>query len=79
MYTKDDVQNAPFGHVRFKDTAVEVVTYRTGQHDLCILLNINGICAYRATLQGPFRPGLEANPYPPTDPFEDAFVIRALE
>jgi len=78
VYTKDDAKNAPEGVHRYVGTAVEVLSYRLGDNDLCILVNVNGICCYRCTLQGPFRPGLEPSSYPATNPMEDAFVVREI-
>ena len=80
MYTKHDVANAPTGTIRFEGTGVEVVTYQIGGSEhLSLIVNINGICAYRATLEDAFRPQVVPNPFPPTRAIEDTFVVRKLK
>lgn len=76
MYTPEDQLLAPEGTYRYLDTDVEVLSYRTG-NQLCIVLNKNGVCAYRATIVNAFAPGTP-NSMPPTKPEEDTFVLRYL-
>lgn len=75
LYSEDDVETAPHGHVRFADTDVDVVAYRINAADLCVLVNKGGQCVYRATLVG----ALDATLKPHLSPLlTDMFVIRDL-
>ena len=76
LYTEQDAQNAPFGHVRFEDSTVEVVAYRGGDV-LTVLVNKSGICAYRATIPNAFKEGI-ASSIPSLTPHEETFIIRYL-
>ena len=58
VYSEEEVESAPFGHVRFAGTNVDVVTYRINDRDLCVLMNKDGVCVYRATLIGALDPSV---------------------
>lgn len=60
LYSDDDVETAPHGHVRFAQTDVDVVAYRINARDMCVLVNKGGVCVYRVTLLG----ALDAAPPP---------------
>ena len=76
-YSDEEVESAPFGHVRFVGTNVDVVTYRINNRDLCVLLNKDGVCVYRATLIGALEPSVR--PFTAAHPLlEDTFVVRDL-
>ena len=80
MYTKHDVETAPFGRTRFEGTAVEVVSNRFGGSDnLNLVVNVNGVCVYRATLQGAFRPDVEPKAHNAARAAQDIFVVRTVE
>jgi len=76
MYTQDDTAEAPSGHLRIVGTPAEIVAYPINETDLCVLVNVNGVCAYRATLRNALTnitPHTEPNPL-----IDDTFVIRDL-
>lgn len=80
MFTEDDVQNAPRGHVRFYKTGVEVITNRfEGSNDLNLIVKVNGVAVYRATLQGAFRRGLEPDARKAERTPQDIFMVRTVE
>jgi hypothetical protein len=76
-YSEEEAETAARGHVRFAGTNVDVVTYRVNDRDLCILMNKDGVCCYRATLIGAFdanlRPVMTPNPF-----LEDTFIVHDL-
>lgn len=76
LFSQDDLDQAPRGHLPFPGSDVEVVAYRTGDA-LCLIVNKQGICAYRATIANAFKPGIP-NPGPSKNPLEDTFIIRYL-
>lgn len=77
VYSEEDAESAPFGHVRFAGTNVDVVAYQVGEKDLCILMNKDGVCVYRATLVGAFDAALK--PLTTRHPFlEDTFIVHDL-
>ena len=75
IYNEEDAREAPVGTVRIAGTDVDVVAYRINDRDLCLLVNKNGQCVYRATLAGALDPDL----VPHTSPLvSDAFVVHDL-
>lgn len=76
-YSEDDVEAAPFGHVRFVGTDVDVVAYPIGARDLCVLVNKTGVCVYRVTLANALRGDLV--PIPDLlSRSRDTFVVHDL-
>jgi len=76
-YSEEDAATAPRGHVRLVGTNVNVVTYPVNERDLCILMNKDGVCVYRATLIGALDPNLK--PLNTPNPFlEETFVVHDL-
>ena len=77
VYSEEDAGSAPFGHVRFVGTNVDIVTYRLNDRDLCLLMNKDGVCVYRATLIGAFDANIK--PLTTRNPFlEDTFIVHDL-
>ena len=77
VYSEEEVESAPFGHVRFVGTNVDVVTYPINARDLCALMNKDGVCVYRATLVGALDPNVR--PFTAAHPLlEDTFIVRDL-
>lgn len=74
-YSEEDAADAPQGTIRFPGTDVNVVAYRIRARDLCLLVNKNGQCVYRATLAGALDPSLVPHVSPLVS---DTFVVRDL-
>jgi hypothetical protein len=74
-YSEDDAREAPQGTIRLAGTNVDVVAYRISERDLCLLVNKNGQCVYRATLAGALDPNLVPHFSPLVN---DTFVVRDL-
>ena len=74
-YSDEDAKDAPLGSIRIARTDVDIVAYRINATDLCLLVNKNGQCVYRATLAGTLDPNLVPHMSPLIN---DTFVIRDL-
>jgi len=74
-YSETEARDAPLGTIRIAGTDVDVVAYRINDRDLCLLVNKNGQCVYRATLAGALDPNLVPHMSPLIN---DTFVIRDL-
>ena len=74
-YSEEEAGMAPHGHVRFAGTDIDVAAYRINDRDLCLLVNKNAQCVYRATIAGALDPNLVPHMSPLIN---DTFVIRDL-
>lgn len=75
-YSEEEAAEAPRGTIRFAGTDVDVVAYPISERDLCLLVNKNGQCVYRATLAGALDPNLVPHFSPLIN---DTFVVRDLQ
>jgi len=74
-YSETEAREAPQGTIRITGTDVDVVAYRINERDMCLLVNKNGQCVYRATLAGALDPNLLPHMSPLIN---DTFVVRDL-
>ncbi len=59
IYTQQDAEDAPPGHVPLVGTDVEIVGYPGNQRDLMLLVNKGGVCVFRVILAGALRNDLD--------------------